>query len=134
MHRHFSTTAAVFLASTALALADAESDARSILAQSGVKGGFVVHVGSGDGSLTAALKANESYQVHGLDADAEKVAAAREAILKAGGYGPVSVDAWNGKDLPYIEGTREPAGGRTTGQVAPGGDRARARAARRGAW
>lgn len=85
--------------------ADAAKQAKDILAQSGVKGGFVVHVGSGDGKLTAALKVNDSYQVHGLDASADNVKAARESILKSGGYGPVSVDTWNGKDLPYAEGT-----------------------------
>ena len=93
------------IAARSLALADASTDAKAILSQSGVKGGFVVHVGSGDGSLTNALKANDSYSVHGVDADAKKVAAAREAILKTGNYGPVCVDTWNGKDLPYIEGT-----------------------------
>jgi outer membrane protein assembly factor BamB len=98
---------ALLLVSQASALtdSDAAAQAKSILAQSGVKGGFAVHVGSGDGTLTAALRANDSYQVHGLDPDAKKVAAAREAILKKGSYGPVSVDVWNGKDLPYVEGS-----------------------------
>jgi outer membrane protein assembly factor BamB len=83
--------------------ADAATQAKDILSQSGVKGGFVVHVGSGDGKLTAALKATDSYQVHGLDASAENVKTSREAILKSGAYGPVCVDTWNGKDLPYVE-------------------------------
>src|SRR4051812_41761498 len=82
---------------------DAAAQAKDILAQAGVKGGFVVHVGSGDGKLTAALKATDSYQVHGLDANAENVKTSRENILKTGQYGPVSVDTWNGKDLPYVE-------------------------------
>lgn len=89
----------------ALSDADAAAQAREILSQSGVKGGFLVHVGSGDGVLTSALKANESWQVHGLDANAKNVAAAREAILQKGAYGPVCVDTWNGRDLPYVEGT-----------------------------
>ena len=93
------------MASSSFALTPAESDARAILNQSGVKGGFVVHVGSGDGELTAGLKANDSYQVHGLEADAKQVAASREALLKQGVYGPVCVDTWNGRDLPYVEGT-----------------------------
>ena len=70
-----------------------------------MKGGFVVHVGAGDGSLTRALRAKDSYMVHGLDADAAKVATTRESLLKTGSYGPVCVDTWNGKDLPYVEGT-----------------------------
>lgn len=82
---------------------EAVKQAKDLLTQSGVKGGFVVHVGSGDGKLTAALKATDSYQVHGLDMSADTVKASRESILKAGQYGPVCVDTWNGKDLPYIE-------------------------------
>ncbi len=51
------------------ASADAEL-AREILNTTGVKGGFVVHLGAKDGRLTAALRPNERYQVHGLDVDA----------------------------------------------------------------
>jgi len=43
--------------------------ARKILSETGVKGGLVVHLGCGDGKLTAALRANDSYLVQGLDAD-----------------------------------------------------------------
>src|SRR6476469_165880 len=78
--------------------APAAAQAKEILTQSGVKGGLVVHVGAGDGRLTAALKATDSYQVHGLDASAENVKSARESILKSGQYGPICVDTWNGKD------------------------------------
>ena len=91
--------------SFALSAAEAASEAKTILVQSGVKGGFVVHVGSGDGSLTAALKGNDSYTVHGVDVNVKNVAEAREAILKKGIYGSICVDTWNGKDLPYVEGT-----------------------------
>src|SRR6476469_456861 len=52
--------------------AAAAQQAKDILTQSRVKGGFVVHVGSGDGNLTASLKGSDSYQVHGLDTSAEK--------------------------------------------------------------
>ncbi len=83
--------------------AHAADDAASLLATSGVKGGIVVQLGIGDGSLTAALRANDSYQVQGLDTDAAKVAAAREAISAKGAYGPVSVDRFDGKTLPYID-------------------------------
>lgn len=40
--------------------------AAEILKATGIKGGIVVHLGSGDGELTAALRANDSYQVRGL--------------------------------------------------------------------
>ncbi|MHC4543909.1 MAG: hypothetical protein ACYSYL_05195, partial [Planctomycetota bacterium] len=43
--------------------------AKQILNATGVKGGLIVHIGCGDGKLTAALRANGSYIVHGLGAD-----------------------------------------------------------------
>lgn len=78
-------------------------DAADILSQSGVKGGIVVHVGCGDGKLTQALQANDSYQVQGLTKDAAAVQALRESIHPSGKYGAVAVEAWDGKGLPYIE-------------------------------
>lgn len=80
-----------------------EQTAQQILDATGVKGGFVVHVGCGDGRLTAALHANDSYIVHGLDTGAANVAAAREYIQSLGLYGKVSVEQWPGKRLPYID-------------------------------
>ena len=95
---------ALQLGSTLLHAAPAD-DARQILTASGVKGGIVVHLGVGDGTLTAALRANNSYQVQGLDTDAAKVAAARATISAAGGYGPVSVTQLEGTLLPYVDNT-----------------------------
>ena len=83
-------------------LARAET-AAELLDLAGVKGGIVVHLGIGDGSLTQALRANASYQVQGLDPDPAKVAAARENLTSAGVYGPVSVDGYDGQTLPYID-------------------------------
>ena len=77
--------------------------AKAILAAAGVKGGLVVHLGCGDGKLTAALRAGESYLVHGLDADARNVEAARKHIQSLGFYGPVSVDRFDGRRLPYAD-------------------------------
>ena len=95
---------ALQLGSTLLHAAPAD-DARQILTASGVKGGIVVHLGVGDGTLTAALRANNSYQVQGLDTDAAKVAAARNTITAAGSYGPVSVTQLEGTLLPYVDNT-----------------------------
>jgi len=47
--------------------------AQQILGTAGVKGGLIVHVGCGDGKLTAALRASDSFLVHGLDRDVEAV-------------------------------------------------------------
>ncbi|MHC4495331.1 MAG: methyltransferase domain-containing protein, partial [Planctomycetota bacterium] len=55
-----------------------DRQARQILEASNIKGGLIVHVGCGDGKLTAALHADESYLVHGLETDGDKVRQARE--------------------------------------------------------
>lgn len=78
-------------------------EATDLLQQSGIKGGIVVHVGCGDGQLTARLKANERYQVQGLTQDVAAVTGLRESLHKTGQYGAVAVESWNGKHLPYIE-------------------------------
>jgi len=78
--------------------------ADQILGATGVKGGLVVHLGCGGGALTAALRANDRYLVHGLDAEAENVGKARELIHAKGLYGPVSVDRLAGASLPYSDG------------------------------
>ena len=79
------------------------SDAKQILQAAGVKGGLVVHLGCGDGRLTAALRADERYLVQGLDADPKNVESAREHIQSKGLYGKVSVAAFDGEHLPYVD-------------------------------
>jgi len=79
-------------------------DAKDILDATGVQGGLVVHVGAGDGKLTAALRANERYIVQGLARDEQDVAKARKHIESLGAYGPVSVAGWDGRTLPYVDG------------------------------
>jgi outer membrane protein assembly factor BamB len=78
-----------------------QRQAGRILAETGVKGGLVVHLGCGDGKLTAALRANSSYLVHGLDEDARNIRKARAYISSRGLYGEVSVEQWSGRVLPY---------------------------------
>jgi len=92
-------------AASVLPSASGPSDALAteILDATGVKGGLVVHVGCGDGTLTAALHASDSYLVHGLDASAKNVRTAREYIRSLGLYGVVSVDQLPGGRLPYID-------------------------------
>ena len=82
---------------------DQQQAAARILEESGVRGGLVVHLGSGDGKLTAALRASDAYLVHGLDTDAENVRAAREHIRSLGLYGKVSVDRLTTAALPYTD-------------------------------
>jgi outer membrane protein assembly factor BamB len=77
--------------------------AQQILAETGVKGGLVVHLGSASGKLTAALRANDSYLVHGLDADPRNVESARRYVQSLGLYGKVSIDRIRSNRLPYID-------------------------------
>lgn len=75
--------------------------ARQILDATGVTGGMVVHLGCGDGQLTAALRAGDTYSVQGLDADASNVEKARAYLMGLGVYGNVSAEHWDKDHLPY---------------------------------
>ncbi len=94
------TTCICLLAITSVCAAQ-QAQAGRILAETGVKGGLVVHLGCGDGKLTAALRANGSYLVHGLDGSATNIDKACDYISSLGLYGEVSVEQWSGKVLPY---------------------------------
>ena len=82
---------------------DQGDPAHRILADTGVQGGLIVHLGCGDGKRTAALRATESHVIHGLDADAANVAEARQYIHELGLYGEVSIEHWTSARLPYAE-------------------------------
>jgi len=91
---------------------DLSSDnAAELVKESGVKGGLIVHLDSNApstdleqaGTLTAALRVNETYLVHGLIRDSDTVASARKSIQGRGSYGSVSVDVWDGTTLPYAD-------------------------------
>ncbi|MHC4741507.1 MAG: class I SAM-dependent methyltransferase, partial [Planctomycetota bacterium] len=77
--------------------------AEEILKATGVKGGLVVHLGCGDGRLTAALRAGDAYLVHGLAFESKDLVAARANVVEAGVYGAVSIDLLEGQTLPYID-------------------------------
>ena len=87
----------VALVSVAFVLAaigsiQAATPAKKLLQRSGVNGGVVVHLGCGDGKLTAALHGSDSLLVHGLDTDAAKVEKAQSHIDSLGLYGRVSAE------------------------------------------
>jgi outer membrane protein assembly factor BamB len=91
-------------ATAALFAGSSKDDLSRILQESGVKGGFVVHVGSTDGSATAALLPSDGYQAQALVTDASKLDAVRKEIRKeAGTYGPIAADSWKGGQLPYVD-------------------------------
>ena len=112
---------AIILTSSApvRAQSSAETLARDIYAATGVRGGLVVHLGSGDGRLTAALHANERYIVHGLDESSTNVAAARRHIRSVGDYGAaISVEQLTGDKLPYADNTVNLIVAETTADIA----------------
>ncbi len=80
-----------------------EHKAKQILDTTNIKGGLIIHIGCDDGKLTAALQVGESYLVHGLDSDADKVRQARQYIQSLGIYGSVAVEQFDGKRLPYVD-------------------------------
>ena len=93
----------LLLAAGAQGAEDPAREAREIADATGIRGGLVVHVGCGDGRLTAALRASDAWIVHGLDTDADDVAEARRHLRQRGLYGPVSVERFDGRRLPYVE-------------------------------
>jgi len=82
---------------------DETQQAARILADAAVRGGWVVHLGCGDGRLTAALGAADGILVQGLDTEEARVAEARRHVQELGIYGPVSIDQFDGRHLPYAE-------------------------------
>ena len=97
------TAVAILLSASTGEARGAETSAERILDQTGVTGGLIVHLGCGDGKLTAELGAGDGYLVHGLDVDADAVGTARAYIQSTGVYGKVSVDTFDGKSLPYVD-------------------------------
>jgi outer membrane protein assembly factor BamB len=79
----------------------AAEQAKIIFEKSGIQGGLIVHLNCGDGTLTEALKQNDSFLVQGLDPSIENVREARKYIASKLSYGPISVDQLEGMRLPY---------------------------------
>ena len=96
--------AALLAAGLCAAAPSPREQAKGILAAAGVRGGLIVHLGCGDGRLTAALRVSDRYLVHGLDTDRESVAKARAHLRAEGLCGPVAVQWLMGNRLPYADG------------------------------
>jgi len=102
------TLIVLVIALTVTSIPAAESQqqiARQILDDTGVKGGLIVHIGCGNGKLTGALRAGNSFLVHGLDKDTKNVQKARDHIRSLNLYGNISIDQLSGNYLPYIDNT-----------------------------
>ncbi len=80
-----------------------QQQAQQILKACNIQGGLIVHIGCGDGRLTAALHAGDSFLVHGLDSSENRVQDARTYLQSLGIYGVVSVEKLQGDRLPYID-------------------------------
>ena len=99
--------AAIVLGGSAgLALAAAPADenafAQAVLAPD-LAGGLCVHLGSGDGRLTAALAADGRFLVHGLEPDAALAESAIRLLRSRGIYGQAWVERYAENRLPYAE-------------------------------
>ncbi len=81
----------------------ARERADAIFSATGVSNGLIVHLGCGDGQLTAALSRNGANVVHGLAPDPAQAARARQTIRGLDLYGPVAVACCNSAPLPYID-------------------------------
>jgi len=97
------TVLVLVVAMVAGAASSRAATAEAIYNCTGVKGGLVAHVGCGDGSLTAELRANDRYLVQGLVAAPEGVRKAQERIHTTGAYGAVAADVFDGHRLPFVE-------------------------------
>ena len=84
-------------------IAGEQTEAERILEATGFTGGLIVHVGAGDGKLTAAFGAQAGRIVHGLARDDQIVKTARKHIGSLGLDGRVAVEVWNRKHLPYVD-------------------------------
>ncbi|MFC1635820.1 class I SAM-dependent methyltransferase [Planctomycetota bacterium] len=71
--------------------------------KSNIQGGFIVHVGCGDGTLVAALGNNKQYVIQGLESDHQQIEQARQTLRASGNDGRLSIKHWQGKKLPYAE-------------------------------
>ena len=145
MRMHASGWGCLVIVGVVIAVVAGTTSAESISAEAiyeatGVQGGLVVHLGCGDGTLTAALRSTGRYLVQGLDSDAARVARTRELLRSKGLYGPISADSFDGRHLPYVRDTvnllvASDLGEVTTNEVrrvlAPGGV---AYVRNRGAW
>jgi outer membrane protein assembly factor BamB len=77
--------------------------AEQILDGSGFQGGLVLHLGCGDGRMTAELARGEGVLVHGLDTRADNVQQARAHIRSLDRAGRITADVFDGKHLPLID-------------------------------
>lgn len=80
----------------------AAAAAQEILDKSGVTAGYCIDLGCGDGALTYELARRSKLHVYAMEADPEKVLAARQKLTAAGLYGVrVTVHQGDPGECPY---------------------------------
>ena len=75
-------------------------DLSSILSQSNIKGGLIVHMGP-DKAENISLESQYLYR--GLSTDSAKVLALQKSIRETGHYGRLSAAVYDGKKFPYAD-------------------------------
>jgi outer membrane protein assembly factor BamB len=90
------------LATVPVSMVVAEN-AEEIFRKTGIKGGLIVHLGCGNGELTASLKQNDRFFVQGLDTNKNKIEEARKQLLSKGLNGDVSLMHLTEDKLPYVD-------------------------------
>ncbi len=105
--RHLSRALFISIATIAFTASAAATEpdelAKQILKATDMRGGFVLHLGCGDGALTACLTADDRYVVHGLDDDPDNVAKAGKKIADAELETRVTVEHFSGDVLPFVD-------------------------------
>jgi outer membrane protein assembly factor BamB len=76
---------------------------KTIPRQANLHGGLIVHVGCGDGALTAGFGEADGFLVQGLERSEDEVVKARKFVQGQGLYGKVSIKQWQGEQLPYVD-------------------------------
>jgi len=85
------------------AAADHAALARRLVEATGVKTGVCVHLGCGDGRLTAALARQGSFFVHAIETDRAMADKARALLAAQGLLGKASVEKAAFHPLPYAD-------------------------------
>ena len=86
-----------------VAAMDKQASALDIRRASGIQGGLVVHMGSGDDLATTDFAAHDRTLVHGLYDTRDRVHKVRESVKQKNQYGKVSVQYWDKDYLPYAD-------------------------------
>jgi outer membrane protein assembly factor BamB len=93
----------ILLLSLSTTMSASAEEGNIFIKTSGIKGGLIVHVGCGDGTLVAEMGNNKQFVIQGLQSDQQMVEKARQTIRATGNYGRLSIKYWQNDKLPYAE-------------------------------